>query len=262
MELIFMKILKTDFKWNGTLEKRSRTDYIILHHRAGNGDVQSIHKEHLKLGYTGIGYNLYIRKDGRIYQGRPLECSGAHTVGYNSKAVGVCFEGNFENETNMQTYQRRSGIEVLKYLKHLYPNAKIIMHRDVNSTACPGKNFPFDNIVKGVSMPFVDIYDIVYCLKSYGIVSDDYGMQKEINNDYNCRLYWLARKVLQTMQNMCYEAKRSVAEYKDINDIAWELGQRGIVSDVDGFMKEVNQKPNGRLYWLARKALTYIRNRD
>lgn len=58
------------------------------------------------------------------------------------------------------------------------------------------------------------------------------------------------------------ESTPEVKEYTDINDIVWELGERGIVSDKDGMIEEMNQNPNGRLYWLARKAVHYIRERD
>ena len=37
------------------------------------------------------------------------------------------------------------------------------------------------------------------------------------------------------------------------NDIVWELAQRGLVTDKDGMIAEMEQNPNGRLYWLARK---------
>lgn len=37
------------------------------------------------------------------------------------------------------------------------------------------------------------------------------------------------------------------------NDIVWELAQRGLVSDKDGMITEMEQNPNGRLYHLARK---------
>jgi len=56
--------------------------------------------------------------------------------------------------------------------------------------------------------------------------------------------------------------KNSIEEYTDINDIVWELGHRGIVSDTSGMVAEMTQNPNGRLYWLARKALQYMRERD
>ena len=139
-----MKIIKEklDFK---SLSKRKQTKYIVLHHRAGNGDVKSIHKQHLNRDYAGIGYHFYVRKGGGIYSGRPLEMQGAHCIGYNSKSVGICFEGNFETE-KMPKVQLEAGRELLKYLKAIYPKAEIRRHRDLNSTACPGKNFPFKEI--------------------------------------------------------------------------------------------------------------------
>lgn len=45
------------------------------------------------------------------------------------------------------------------------------------------------------------------------------------------------------------------------NDIVWEFSYRGIVEDTDGMLREMEDEPNGRLYWLARKALQYIRER-
>ena len=48
-------------------------------------------------------------------------------------------------------------------------------------------------------------------------------------------------------------------ELTSVNDIVWELGHRGIVTDKDGMIEEMNKNPNGRLYWLARKCINYIR---
>lgn len=58
------------------------------------------------------------------------------------------------------------------------------------------------------------------------------------------------------------EALTELPEYTDINDIVWELGYRGIVTDTEGMKEEIKRDPNGRLYWLARKAVHYIRKRD
>jgi len=55
---------------------------------------------------------------------------------------------------------------------------------------------------------------------------------------------------------------RETEELTDPNDIAWEYGNRGIVTDVDGFKTEMVQSRDGRLYWLARKALHYMRKHD
>ena len=99
-----MKIKETTFNFVNGLSKRSSTKYIILHHRAGNGDVMSIHSQHLGQGWAGIGYHFYVRKDGNVYSGRPINMVGGHTTNYNSVSVGVCFEGNFEKENMIFSY--------------------------------------------------------------------------------------------------------------------------------------------------------------
>ena len=53
-----------------------------------------------------------------------------------------------------------------------------------------------------------------------------------------------------------------IQELTTPNDIVWELGHRGIVEDTKGMLDEMTQNPNGRLYWLARKMLHYIRSKE
>lgn len=146
-----VKIIDNKFDWQGTLKKRSTTEYIILHHSAANGDVMSVHNGHLANGWSGIGYHFYIRKDGRVYRGRPIATVGAHCVGYNDKSVGVCFEGNYETGAEMTDIQKRAGRETVSYLKNVYHKAQVMRHCDFANTACPGKKFPFEEIKKGVT---------------------------------------------------------------------------------------------------------------
>lgn len=157
-----MNIIKKEYSWNGTLESRSATDYIVLHHRAGDGTADSIHKQHLSNGYVGIGYHFYVRKNGEIYKGRPINAVGAHTMGANSKSVGVCFEGNYEKEAVMTNAQKKSGRAIVSYLKNLYPKARVLGHRELQSTACPGKFFPIEEIKEGeVNMTTEEAVEII-----------------------------------------------------------------------------------------------------
>lgn len=146
-----VKVIDVGLKFNGTLSKRTKTDYIILHHTASsNASVEAIHNYHQKSrGWKGIGYNFYVRKDGKIYQGRPEWAVGAHATGYNDKSIGVCAEGNFEAE-KMSDAQKQAIIALLRELKQKYPNAQIKRHKDFAATACPGKNYPFEEIIKEV----------------------------------------------------------------------------------------------------------------
>lgn len=140
-----MRIIETNFSFD-SLAKRSKTNRLILHHTAATIlTVEQVHSIHKGNGYSGIGYHFYVRKDGSIYRGRPLDCVGAHASGHNSDSVGICFEGNFENE-NMSDAQKESGKWLVGYLKHMYGISKVQKHSGVNSTACPGKNFPFTEL--------------------------------------------------------------------------------------------------------------------
>jgi N-acetyl-anhydromuramyl-L-alanine amidase AmpD len=130
-----MKIIDTSLKFL-PLNKRARTDTIILHHAVYNGTVNGIHNIHLNKGWSGIGYHFYIRKDGSIYRGRPEDMIGAHAYGFNSTSIGICFEGNFEIDI-MGVAQILAGNELVNYLKDKWKVSKVIKHKDINATACP-----------------------------------------------------------------------------------------------------------------------------
>lgn len=148
-----MNIIKTNLEFNSNKTKRNIEDIkrIILHNSGVTvlQSIETIHYYHKNTRrYAGIGYHFYVRKDGTIYEGRPVEYIGAHAGGNNSDSIGVCFEGNFNEET-MPEIQKEAGKWLVAYLKEQY-NANIVQaHRDVNKTDCPGANFPFDEIVKG-----------------------------------------------------------------------------------------------------------------
>ena len=55
-----MNIIETDWHWNGGLSRRSRTDYMALHHaectRCTAAQVDEWHKAN---GWSGIGYHFF-----------------------------------------------------------------------------------------------------------------------------------------------------------------------------------------------------------
>ena len=147
-----MNIIDAGLKFNSGHDIRSgNPNGIVLHHAAAsNASVETVHGWHKGNGWIGIGYHFYVRKDGSVYRGRPENWVGAHTVGHNSTKLGICAEGNFETET-MSEAQKNAIIELLAYLFGKYGNLKVYKHKDLNSTACPGKNYPFDAIVNGAT---------------------------------------------------------------------------------------------------------------
>lgn len=141
-----MNIIETNLKFRGSMTNRSKTNRIILHHaEASSCTAQQIHQWHLNNGWSGAGYHFLVRKDGSIFRLRPENKVGAHASGANSDSIGICFEGRYQYETMPQA-QINAGKELVAYLKGKYGISKVLRHKDVCSTDCPGKNFPFDEI--------------------------------------------------------------------------------------------------------------------
>ena len=141
-----MNIIETSLKFKNSMTNRSATKRIILHHaEASQCTAEDIHRWHLNNGWAGAGYHFLVRKDGSIYRLRPENKVGAHAQGANSNSIGICFEGAYMTETMPQA-QIDAGKELVAYLKEKYDISKVQAHRDVCSTSCPGKNFPFEDI--------------------------------------------------------------------------------------------------------------------
>lgn len=146
-----MQIIEQTYNWKWVPEKRRSTDTIILHHSAGSGTAEEVHRIHQGQGWPGIGYHFYVRKNGEVYRGRPEDRIGTHTSHYNAGSIGICFEGNFERDT-MNQAQYDAGVELIRYLLDKYGQPAIMKHRDFNATACPGRKFPFDEMKEEATM--------------------------------------------------------------------------------------------------------------
>ena len=157
--------------------KKEKVQYIVLHHpKAITASPEDINKWHLiDNGWAGgFGYNEYIRKDGTVYIGRG-ENIAAHVAGFNSISYGVSVEGDFEVET-MNQVQFDAVVARLKELKLKYPNAKIVRHKDLQDSDCPGKNFPYNDILAWVNKKDIPVEkDPIDKLVEFGIIkSPDY----------------------------------------------------------------------------------------
>ena len=56
--------------------------------------------------WSDIGYSFLIGGDGKIYEGRGWNKSGAHTQGFNSQGYGVAFIGDFTSTNPTPAAQR------------------------------------------------------------------------------------------------------------------------------------------------------------
>ncbi|MBO4488111.1 MAG: N-acetylmuramoyl-L-alanine amidase [Bacteroidales bacterium] len=139
---------KTNLTFAEPLVPRTTTQYIILHHSEMSSPhtVEDIHQWHLDKGWAGIGYHYFIAKDGEVYEGRPRNTVGAHTLDHNSDSIGICFEGNFDEE-EMTEKQHQVAVKLLAIMLLAYPDAEIRRHCDfTDQKSCPGKNFPFTEL--------------------------------------------------------------------------------------------------------------------
>lgn len=152
-----MNIINSNLKFRG-LTYGNNPRKIILHHaEATNCSIEDVHTWHLHNGWSGCGYHYFIRKNGNIYKGRPESSLGAHCINYNSVSIGICVEGNYMVE-HMPLSQKSSLIELIKYLCGKYGIKEIYGHGELNSTNCPGRNYPLaqirGEILKDIKCPY------------------------------------------------------------------------------------------------------------
>ncbi len=144
-----MNVTEINWKWKSGLSVRPKTNYIVLHHAAAKAcspyQIDSWHKAN---GWSGIGYHYFIRKDGTIYRGRPEWATGAHASGCNHESIGVCVEGNYDEEFVMPESQKNAVKILLQCIKLRYPKTVIKAHRQVGATGCPGKYYPLADMME------------------------------------------------------------------------------------------------------------------
>lgn len=100
------------------------------------------------------GYTLFIERDGKMTQFRAVGEEGAHTIGHNFSAVGICLAGNFGPGSDSPTWMQKAklknvlrslinnnsdGLEVLEGTVLDIKVTNILPHRRFQpSTSCNG----------------------------------------------------------------------------------------------------------------------------
>lgn len=131
-------------------KSKRRIDLIVVHCTAtpeGVGKtVEQIRKEHKAQGWSDIGYHYVVTLDGQTHLGRDVDIAGSHVQGHNSNSIGVVYVGGLENkpvaysklkakDTRTEA-QKAELLSLLMDLRKLYPEARIVGHRDLS----PDKN--------------------------------------------------------------------------------------------------------------------------
>lgn len=126
-----------------------RVEAIVIHYSATYADqnltVKDIDRMHRERGWQMVGYHYVIRRDGVIERGRPESMVGAHVANQNTGKIGICCIGGLDRTTgpnkgvdNRTPAQVESLIKLIRDLLKRYPGAKVVGHRDLAATQCPG----------------------------------------------------------------------------------------------------------------------------
>ena len=138
---------------------------IVVHHSAtkpenqAHENAKTIDKDHKKRGfgvrYKGrvfhIAYHYLILPDGTVEQGRPERCRGGHTRSWkHNHWIGICLVGYFDPQWKNQRYRRPTAAQMKALVglsadimsRYGFDQNKVLPHRKVNPTQCPGRSFP------------------------------------------------------------------------------------------------------------------------
>ncbi len=140
-----LKIVKKNFYFIEPLEDLDEVQKIIVHHTSRTQmNAEECHEFHQKVrGWSGIGYNFFIEKDGTIVEGRGFHV-GAHAYGHNRNSIGICLTGDFDIELPTSS-QFSSFLQLCHHIMRLYnlePH-QVIGHRELAGVkkSCPGLLF-------------------------------------------------------------------------------------------------------------------------
>ena len=104
--------------------------------------LEQIRKVHVRDRKWGdIGYHFIVDRAGRVWQGRDLKYQGAHVRNNNEHNIGILVLGNFEKQRPTQSQTAALVKTVNQLLRtHNIRRSRVMTHREIMPTACPGKN--------------------------------------------------------------------------------------------------------------------------
>ncbi|MEM8930062.1 MAG: peptidoglycan recognition family protein [Acidobacteriota bacterium] len=141
------------------LTPRLRYRAIVVHHSASEtGDYQSIRRAHWARGWFEIGYHLVLSNGstgipfGHLQPTRRYTLDGwsvaTRSPRHNLTAVHLCVVGNFD----VQPPDARTAAAIGRVIRalqdrHGIDDDRILLHRDCNATACPGRHVTREQLV-------------------------------------------------------------------------------------------------------------------
>jgi N-acetylmuramoyl-L-alanine amidase len=152
--IIAVMILSALYWW-----REGRWQYIIVHHTASSvGNLEYIKRIHIEeRGWSDAAYHFVINNGSMGTKPGEIEISdrwkkrlwntSTQNVRMNTYSIAVVLVGNFERR-RIPFKQKQALINLLVNLSKEYdiPPERIIGHRDVNQTACPGRYVDLEEV--------------------------------------------------------------------------------------------------------------------
>ena len=107
--------------------------------RPEHDDVKVMREWHLARGFNDVGYHFFIKKNGALQTGRPIELVPAAQQGHNTGTIAICLHGlvaaNFtlEQFATLKKLCREINDAALKAFRPITFHG----HREVAAKECP-----------------------------------------------------------------------------------------------------------------------------
>ena len=182
--------------------------------------------------------------------------SGYRNETYNKKIGGAAKSQHINGTAADIKVEGVDPLMVARYAEMIMPDKGGIgyyyadsnfTHVDVRKSKARWKNGAGSKDVSVKNHGMIYAADIINELYKRGIITDKELWQKKLASDKNA--YWLARKAAALTVNR--GRNTTYGDVSDIDDIVKALNQRGIITDVELWKRELPDDIN--LYWLARK---------
>lgn len=131
---------------NGEKEIGLRPDDSIkrfsIHHSAVEGDIFGHEGYHVRKGYPGVAYHIYLKRERRMLCNHPLALTW-HTQSNNYDTLSICIEGNY-TARNLTEIERDNLNDMIFRLLPIFPNVSLEDVRghwewtSKSQTSCPG----------------------------------------------------------------------------------------------------------------------------
>lgn len=124
-----------------TFQKPARPVYRVFIHCSASDhphhdNIATMREWHLQRGWSDVGYHIFIRKNGTIELGRPLDRTPAAQRGHNRATIAICLHGLVLSK--FTAAQKKALINLCQEINNAYGGGITFHgHSEVAAKACP-----------------------------------------------------------------------------------------------------------------------------